>query len=931
MHKGLKKILSLALTLALVVGMLSVITVSAAEENRGKAFTAGKDTYFYLDEPGEWKYISFDYKTEGEGELAVILRGSQWTKYHGDFRLTQEGEKVDYDGVTTEKLGDGYIRATFETDLLHRSGCLNNRELAPTDIALIDIFQWTTVGGYIDNIQVYNNPAELVVRGQEFAAGGNNFYYLAQSGAWNYVSFDYKLKGAGELAAILRGSSWTKYYGDFRLTKEGEKIDYAGITTEKLEDGYIHVIFDIAQLTRTACLDNRNDAPEDIALIDIFGAWTTVNGYIDNIQAYNNPAEIIVRGEAFTAGKDNYFALETGAWDTVSFEYKTQGTGEVAVILRGSSWTKFYGDFRLTQDGEKVDYDGITTEKLEDGYIRATFDIAALQRSGCVDNRDGAPEDLAWIDIYNWTTVNGYIDSIQCSKNVHIHAFENGICAGCGALESANWTLSADAQVNLSLTEDLYVDLNGFDLSGTVVTNGFKIYGIDSATNAYSCDNMGIFSCVDAEGNAIAPEKFYNTDEAKYMTLAGEGGYSFHRYYVGITTVSLAPSVIGLGYSAEFCGDAMVQAQVTSVGYDLWLEGGKTISRTADFQNVLTLRVKNIDAVNYGATSVNARATMTLADGTVLQGKDHSWSLQQMVEAVNEAYTAYSAEKLAAVKAMIEANPVMLDWQVENLMKEEDAPRGQEFSAGKDNYFTFEAGAWDVLSFDYKPNGEGNVYVIVRGSSWTKFYGDFALNANGETVDYDGITTELLDDGYIRVTMDIALLGRTNCVNDRANTPEDIALIDIYNWSTVGGYIDNIQVSEKPTEEVIRGESFAAGVGKILSVTNAAYETVSFEYKLISEGDMTLILRDSANWVSKTYGDYRFTSTGLRHDYPAYTSGITCEVLADGYIRVTMDLSELGRSGLADNRDAAPINVGVFDIYSGFTTADGYIDNIQFQ
>lgn len=329
MYKNLKRILSLALTLTLVVGMLSVITVSAAEENRGKAFTAGKDTYFYLDQPGEWKYISFEYKTEGAGELAVILRGSQWTKYHGDFRLTESGEKVDYDGVTTEPLDDGYIRATFELELLQRSGCVNNRDLAPTDIALIDIFQWTTVGGYIDNIQVYNNPAELIVRGQEFAAGGNNFYYLAQSSAWNYVSFDYKLKGSGELAAILRGSSWTKYYGDFRLTKEGEKTDYAGITTEKLEDGYIHVIFDIAQLTRTACMDNRNDAPEDIALIDIFGAWTTVNGYIDNIHAYNNPAELIVRGEAFTAGVDNYFALETGAWDTVSFEYKTQGAGEV--------------------------------------------------------------------------------------------------------------------------------------------------------------------------------------------------------------------------------------------------------------------------------------------------------------------------------------------------------------------------------------------------------------------------------------------------------------------------------------------------------------------------------------------------------------------------------------------------------------------------
>ena len=479
--------------------------------------------------------------------------------------------------------------------------------------------------------------------------------------------------------------------------------------------------------------------------------------------------------------------------------------------------------------------------------------------------------------------------------------------------------LSENLDVNMSLKQDLYVDLNGYNLSGTINTNGFKVYGMDSATNEYSVDNMGIFSCVDAEGNAIVPQPFYNTEDAKYMTLAGESGYSFHRYYVGIAAVSLAPSVTGFGYKAAFFGDAMVQAQVKSVGYDLWLTEDIVVNRSVDFQNSVTLRLKNFDAANYGNTPVNAKAIMTLVDGTVLEGSVQSWSLQQMVEAINADYTAYSADQLAAVKAMIEANPVMLNWQVENLLKES---RGQAFEAGKDNYFTFEAGAWDVLSFDYKLNGEGKAHVIVRGSQWTKFYGDFTMNLNGESVNYDGITTEVLEDGYIRVTMDIAQLQRTNCVNDRSNAPEDIAIIDIYNWTTVGGYIDNIQVSMKPVEEVIRGQAFTAGQDTYFDVEDGAYDLLSFDYKTQGAGELALIIRGS-QWT-KYFGDFRLTESGEKVDY----AGITTEKLEDGYIHVVVDLALLDRSGCVNNRENAPSDVGLIDIFQ-WTTVNGYIDNIQ--
>ena len=85
------------------------------------------------------------------------------------------------------------------------------------------------------------------------------------------------------------------------------------------------------------------------------------------------------------------------------------------MILRGSKWSTYYGDYRLTNMGEKVDYDGVSVQRLDDGYIRVTFDIAALQRSGCVDNRNNAPVDISLIDMFNWTTVGGYIDNIQYS------------------------------------------------------------------------------------------------------------------------------------------------------------------------------------------------------------------------------------------------------------------------------------------------------------------------------------------------------------------------------------------------------------------------------------------------------------------------------------------------------------------------------------
>lgn len=235
--------------------------------------------------------------------------------------------------------------------------------------------------------------------------------------------------------------------------------------------------------------------------------------------------------------------------------------------------------------------------------------------------------------------------------------------------EYSDLILTEDTAVKLSLTQDLYVDLNGFDLSGTIITNGFKVYGMDSATNQYTSDTMGYFSCVDENGNTILPERFYTTaDGVRYMTIETENGYTFHRFYLGITHLTLDTSVTGFGYKAEFYGDEMVQSQVQSIGYNLWLTGGHVVSRSAAFQNILTLRLKNFDVVNYGQTPVNACATMTLSDGTVLESATASYSMRQMVEQINDTAQDYQRPILLNVALMIQNHPTMETWQVANIL-----------------------------------------------------------------------------------------------------------------------------------------------------------------------------------------------------------------------------------------------------------------------
>lgn len=260
------------------------------------------------------------------------------------------------------------------------------------------------------------------------------------------------------------------------------------------------------------------------------------------------------------------------------------------------------------------------------------------------------------------------------------HSYENGVCTQCGVVGTSCVVLTEDTYANWSLEQDLYLDMNGCDLNGVIRTNGYRVYGMDCATDDYDCSVMGSFSCEDEDGTTIVPESFVKTDAAitgsvrRYMTIVVDGCYTFHRFYLGITHASLKPNTAGFGYKALFCADELVLEQLNkeqTFGYSLRLGNYMPVSAHLPLGAVkpneaVTLRINNWNIEDHGQTALAACVFLNFKDGTTIYSTEYSTTLRQQVEAVNVSYKSFTAAQLNAVRALIEQHPVMKSWDVSN-------------------------------------------------------------------------------------------------------------------------------------------------------------------------------------------------------------------------------------------------------------------------
>ena len=224
--------------------------------------------------------------------------------------------------------------------------------------------------------------------------------------------------------------------------------------------------------------------------------------------------------------------------------------------------------------------------------------------------------------------------------------------------------LLGDAQTDTVLSKDLYIDLNGCDLSGKLENGGYRIFGMDSTTDGYNDQNAGTLRCTGA-----VPEVHHKDRSKRYLTVKTEDGYTFHRFYMGITHMTLRPGQQGVGFKGVFYGDAAVRKQIAATGYALTVEGftPKTQWKDGAFDSgaAISLLIRNFDGEQHGETPLSAKLCLQLQDGTVIESSTVTMTLKSLMEQLNgDLLTEAQRQQL---NQWITDCPAMGKWNIQGL------------------------------------------------------------------------------------------------------------------------------------------------------------------------------------------------------------------------------------------------------------------------
>ena len=696
------------------------------------------------------------------------------------------------------------------------------------------------------------------------------------------------------------------------------------------------------------------------------------------------------RGESFKAGVGTNITFDNAAYDTVSFDYKLTGEGTMSVILRDQdNWTsKTYGDYTFNSTGLVYAYgnyqSGITCEIMEDGYVHVTMILSELQRTGLSDNRNAAPESIGVLDIYSWTNVDGYIDNVQVVMPCE-HSYEavvtdptftaNGYttytCSLCGdsyvdnevpaytvGVEVWNIALADDIRANFHLNIDsriqeaaitVLVNENGYryNLSELTVQDGKYVLSANVAA-AQMKDDISIQVTF---GELVSEEMTYSIRQYAEYILTGE---------YDETVKTLVKRMLNYGAAAQVYFDYNT-GNMANAGYEMTdaptiaeAEAGSVASGSVEgisYYGASLLYTTRI-GVRFYFTVTGDIKDYTFSTGTEVGYKNGMYFVEALdinpneyddvitvsvTDGVNTLTVGYSPMRYISRKYHGSTNAKLVNMVAQMyqyhmaaeayLGEDQEVIRGEAFVGGVTKTIVLSENATENLSFDYKLTTDGDIRVILRAPDWNGFYGDFTFDANGLVWSYQtGITTEKLDDGYIRVYVDFAQLNRSGCNDNLDSKPASVGVFDIYEWGTADGYIDNIQLdiaSSEEEEPVIRGEVYNAGEKTNYMIDEGNYATISFEYRLTTDGEINVMLRSPSD--TPYYGGFKFDANGEVQDY----AGVECEKLDDGYIRVTVTTADVERANNKDNLDSIPATVNKICIYRD-STASGYIDNIQY-
>ena len=131
---------------------------------------------------------------------------------------------------------------------------------------------------------------------------------------------------------------------------------------------------------------------------------------------------------------------------------------------------------------------------------------------------------------------------------------------------------------SINSTSDLYLDLNGCTVTGTItVTNDHTLYGMDSTTDNYDGTKAGKIVGTVTGNVALVHEtsakKVDGYDSLRYVAIKNEAGteYTFHRFNISVTgyRFELAAPKCALFFIGKFQGDKAAKDYLTELGFTL--------------------------------------------------------------------------------------------------------------------------------------------------------------------------------------------------------------------------------------------------------------------------------------------------------------------------------------------------------------------------
>ncbi len=248
---------------------------------------------------------------------------------------------------------------------------------------------------------------------------------------------------------------------------------------------------------------------------------------------------------------------------------------------------------------------------------------------------------------------------------------------------------------NITISKNVYLDLNGHDVTGAVNVSAGTLYCMDSQTDDYTVkDSAGYGKLTNVSGNvegipadAACVEKGY-----QYLMINEDDSLSFHRVNLHIHAMTLRAEEVGLYYKCKFGGDELVKENVKQFGialsvqdipdannlerdckYSIFTEfnvGEQTEEKTSTLlkgvmktSNAYMINQRNANMPVYG------RAYILTEDGYVF-GNFVKRSLVNQVEdiASDKYWTGYDEQQQEAAIAMYrQYNSLMRSWKVTNI------------------------------------------------------------------------------------------------------------------------------------------------------------------------------------------------------------------------------------------------------------------------